>query len=362
MSDRIQRRGYLDWMRGLAVLIMIASHVLDAWTRVDARDGWVFRWAMIGAGFGAPLFLFLAGIAIPLSAGSKLRRTGDAGAASRAVVRRGFWVFGLAFLFRVQAWVLGWAPARTLLKVDILNIMGPSIAAAGALWGAFRSPRARGGICRGHAGDCVPDADRADHAAPRPPAGSGRGLHPPDSRAVELLHLPVGRLSVRGRPDWRAARQRSRARRGSASPDSAVCRRSGAGDRRLRGIVSPNSLHAVGVLGGSPAFFLLRTGVITAALAIAYVWNERRSAVVRWSPVQQLGRSSLFIYWIHVEMVYGLISLPLHKSLSFGAAGAALAAFAVFMLVCSIVKDLIVAWWSGRTPPSESLITESLNP
>ena len=36
----------------------------------------------------------------------------------------------------------------------------------------------------------------------------------------------------------------------------------------------------------------------------------------RWSPLQAFGRSSLFVYWIHVEMVYGLISLPLHGALS----------------------------------------------
>src|SRR5262249_16646556 len=34
-------------------------------------------------------------------------------------------------------------PPRTLLKVDILNIMGPSIVAAGALWGALQIPRQR---------------------------------------------------------------------------------------------------------------------------------------------------------------------------------------------------------------------------
>ena len=34
----------------------------------------------------------------------------------------------------------------------------------------------------------------------------------------------------------------------------------------------------------------------------------------------QLGRTSLFIYWIHVELVYGLISLPLHRALSLPAA------------------------------------------
>ena len=358
MSDRIQRRGYLDWMRGLAVLIMIASHVLDAWTRVDARDGWLFRWAMIGAGFGAPLFLFLAGIAIPLSAGSKLRRTGDAGAASRAVVRRGFWVFGLAFLFRVQAWVLGWAPARTLLKVDILNIMGPSIAAAGALWGAFRSPRARGAafaVATLAIAFLTPIVRITPLLDPLPDPVEGyirpiRGLSNfcifPWAGFVFAGGL-VGVLldNVRER-DAEARLQIPLFAGGAALAIGAYA-----------ASFLPTPYTRSEFWGGSPAFFLLRTGVITAALAIAYVWNERRSAVVRWSPVQQLGRSSLFIYWIHVEMVYGLISLPLHKSLSFGAAGAALAAFAVFMLVCSIVKDLVVTWWSGRTPPSESLIT-----
>jgi uncharacterized membrane protein len=99
-------------MRGLAVLVMIAGHTLDSWTRLDVRDAWQFRWAMIAAGFGAPLFLFLAGITAALSAGSKFRRSGDARAASGAIVLRGFWICWLAFLFRVQAWAL--APARTL--------------------------------------------------------------------------------------------------------------------------------------------------------------------------------------------------------------------------------------------------------
>ena len=78
-----------------------------------------------------------------------------------------------------------------------------------------------------------------------------------------------------------------------------------------------------------------------------------------WSPLQQLGRTSLFIYWIHVEMVYGLISLPLHKGLSFGAACAGLVAFAAFMLVCSIVKERVVAWWSAeRRRPERSRIPD----
>ncbi len=98
---------------------------------------------MILGGFGAPLFLFLAGVSVALSAGSKLRRGLDPKAASGAVVKRGLQIFGLAFLFRVQAMVVSWGPWRSLLKVDILNIMGPAIMAAAALWGAMKTTRGR---------------------------------------------------------------------------------------------------------------------------------------------------------------------------------------------------------------------------
>ena len=137
------RRTYLDWMRGLAVLIMIEAHLLDSWTRSPDRDTELFGSAMILGGMGAPLFLFLAGVAVALSAGSKSRRIGDDRAAARMVMRRGLEIFGLAFLFRLQAVVLSWGSWASMLKVDILNVMGPSIVAAAALWGAGRTFRSR---------------------------------------------------------------------------------------------------------------------------------------------------------------------------------------------------------------------------
>ena len=53
-----------------------------------------------------------------------------------------------------------------------------------------------------------------------------------------------------------------------------------------------------------------------AAIGLAYLWEQRPTAGRRWSPLQLLGRSSLFIYWIHVELVYGMISHPLHGAFS----------------------------------------------
>jgi uncharacterized membrane protein len=350
MSDGNQRRGYLDWMRGLAVLVMIAGHTLDSWTRLDVRDAWQFRWAMIVAGFGAPLFLFLAGITAALSAGSKFRRSGDARAASGAIVLRGFWICWLAFLFRVQAWALALAPARTLLKVDILNIMGPSIVAAGALWGAFRSPRARGAAFAATTLTIAlltpivwitPLLD----SLPDPLEGYIR----PIRGLPNFCIFPwAGFLFAGGLVGVLLDQVRAR------DAETGLNMRLFAGGTAVAlaaygASFFPAPYARSEFWGSSPAFFLLRNGVITLALAMAYAWDTRRRAVVRWSPLEQLGRSSLFIYWIHVEMVYGLISLRIHKSLSFGAAIAALAAFAALMLVCAAAKDRVMAWWSQRS-------------
>ena len=129
--ERRGRQAYLDWVRGVAVLIMVEAHVFDSWIRVEDRTRPIFGYAMILGGFGAPLFLFLAGVAVVLSAESKYRRTGDFAASWRAAEYRGWQVFGLAFLFRLQSYILsGGYSAASLLKVDILNVMGPAIALA----------------------------------------------------------------------------------------------------------------------------------------------------------------------------------------------------------------------------------------
>jgi hypothetical protein len=47
-------------------------------------------------------------------------------------------------------------------------------------------------------------------------------------------------------------------------------------------------------------------------------------------------------------MVYGLISLPIHHSLTHRQAWGAYAAFVVFMLLCSMAKDRVVRWWKAK--------------
>lgn len=344
------RRGYLDWLRGLAVLIMIEAHLLDSWTRFDQRDSALFTVSMIVGGFGAPLFLFLAGLSVALSAASKLRRTGDARSASQAVMRRGLQIFGLAFLFRLQACILSWGSWRSLLKVDILNIMGPGIIAAGAIWGWFRSTRAR----------CVAFAS----------ATLGMALLTPPVRATPILNgLPDPiEAYIRPRPGYTtfaffpwvgfvfagAVPGVLLADAVSRPAERAVIIRLTIGGVLLAlaafaASFLPSPFERSEFWTSSPSYFLLRTGILTAAIGAAYAWEHRPGGDRRWSPLQQLGRTSLFIYWIHVEMIYGLAVRPLHKSMSLPAAWFAVFAFAAFMLVCSIAKERIASRLKARS-------------
>src|SRR5471032_2412490 len=123
---------------------MIEAHTVDAWTRLNVRQSIPFRNATVLGGFAAPLFLWLAGLAVVLAATRTAERSGSRRAAVEMICRRGLEIFILGFLFRLQGWVItpGSHPV-TLFRVDILNIMGPAIAVAGVVWGLARSAAAR---------------------------------------------------------------------------------------------------------------------------------------------------------------------------------------------------------------------------
>jgi len=341
-----RRRGYLDWLRGVAVLIMIEAHLLDSWTRSPDREAREFVWAIIAGGMGAPLFLFLAGVAVSMSAASKLRRSGNRTAAARAVTWRGLEIFGLAFLFRAQAWILGQSSPRSLLKVDILNIMGPSIMAAAALWGLLTSSRGRS----------IAFALATLATAFLTPALRSASAIVALPEPLEAYFRPVPGLSNFVFLPW-AAFVFSGALVGiwihdvqTPAAEARLNVRLTVGGLALAVVALalsylPNPYLASSFWTTSPAYFFMRVGIMVLAVGAAFAWEARPGGRDTWSPLQQLGRTSLFIYWIHVEMVYGHISEPLHKALTLRQAWLAFALFALLMLACSIGKD---AWRGMR--------------
>ena len=73
-------QAYLDWLRGVGVLVMIQGHVIDSWTLVADRRREAYHWiTFVGGIGGAPVFLFLAGVALVLGSAARIRRGQDRG-------------------------------------------------------------------------------------------------------------------------------------------------------------------------------------------------------------------------------------------------------------------------------------------
>lgn len=343
------RRHYIDWLRGLAVVIMVEAHTIDSWTRAADRDRLAFGYGAILGGFAAPLFLFLAGIAVPLSMAAKQRKGADLHAASRAVQRRGWQVFGLALLFRLQAKLLGGGGWYSLLKVDILNIMGPAIAAAAALLGSVRSMRGRIALLSGAIGAL---------ALFTPPVRGAAWVRTlPDFFEAYLRPVP-GLTNFTFLP-WAGFLL------GGAVIGvilNAVGDREGERRANLAFLASglalavggyaasylPSPYAASNFWTSSPAFFMLRLGILLLAVPAAFVWDARRTAH-RWRPMELFGRTSLFVYWIHIEMVYGPLSAAMHRSLSLPQWGAAYVAFLALLLAIAALKETVA-------PPASAAI------
>lgn len=361
----LPRRRYIDWARGIAVLIMIEAHALDAWTRPADRSSAAFGYLILLGGLAAPLFLWLAGVGLALSAERIVSRTGQRSKATEAIVRRGAEVFILAFLFRLQAFIVspGSAPV-TLFRVDILNVMGPAIAAAGFLWGVCGGPR---------------------------PAVLGLGmasvsiamLTPVVRTAGWVTLLPIW-LQWYVRPfgdhttftmfPWSAFVFAGAAYGVVLAPaQEAMAERRVTAGLALVGICvsavgfltasRPTIYQASSFWTSSPTYFAVRIGLIMLMLAALFA----ASAAADWLPrlsriLEMFGRNSLFIYWIHVELVYGYATWLIHRRLPLAGTVTAYLIFCGVMFGAILARDRVLAKWradrSHNSAPNQPLTAQ----
>jgi len=313
-----QRLAYIDWMRGLACLIMFQTHCYDSWLGGAARQTSFIRWSQLGGTLPAPLFLFLAGVSCALLTDRMRRKGVPANQIARMTIRRGAEIFGLGLLFRVQEYVFGlpWAPWTDLLRVDVLNVIGLSIVFVGMLcW--FARTRTANAILAVAATLAVAMATPPLWTTWRPRwlpwylESYINGVHTYDVPqpwlfpifpwvAFAFAGLAVGFMLF---SDW-SAKYPARATALAGAAGIAVFSLAWAFD------AAPKQLYAVyDYWHTSPNFLLARVGILMVITWMAYAWCRWGLGQIGFSPLIQMGQASLLVYWVHIEFVYGRFSI-----------------------------------------------------
>lgn len=333
---------------------MIQAHVLDSWTLRSARDSAVFAAFNLLGGLAAPLFLWLAGLSLVMSAERRFARTGDRGAAARAVLRRGAEIFLLAFGFRLQAFIVSPGnPLVSLLRVDILNIMGPAMMVAAAAWGLSRSPRTAVGVLAmlsTAVAMLTPLVRNASWLEALPPVAQWY-LSPNGNHSTFTLFPWAGFLFAGGVVGVMLANS-SRAREGATLAWVAAA---GTGLIAVAYYLStlPSIYQEASFWHTSPTYFGIRAGLLTVTLAVLFAISPAAALAPRaFNILARLGRHSLFVYWIHVELVYGYATLFLHRRLPLWGVAVAYVAFCCALYWAIALKSRVVGWWDARAQPS----------
>jgi uncharacterized membrane protein len=335
------RRRYIDWARGIAVLLMIGWHTSDAWTRAADRRSDGFAAALALAGFAAPLFLWLAGLGVALSAARIANSGAGRFAPSREIVRRGLVLFVLAFLFRVQAFIVtpGSHPV-TIFRVDILNVMGPAIAMAGLVWVAT----ARTGAI------VAVQAALAATVAIFAPISVTMPMVDALPLWIQWYLRPAGDLTPFTMLPW-AGFVFAGAACGALL--TSVDRNREARQLHLGFVAAGLGLVAAGVYASarpaifasssfwinSPSWFAIRVGVLLLGFAALYLVHEAGGWRLPLGPLERFGQRSLFVYWIHVELVYGYASWPIRSRLPFWGSLLIGGVFTVLMYQAVLLRD-----------------------
>jgi uncharacterized membrane protein len=88
----------------------------------------------------------------------------------------------------------------------------------------------------------------------------------------------------------------------------------------------------------SPQFFLLRVGLLLIILSAAYVWCRWGAGQWGFSPLIQLGQTSMLVYWVHLEFVYGRFSILPKRVLDIRTASVGLLTIFLAMLLLSWLR------------------------
>ncbi len=300
-SPKASRLAFLDWTRGLAAVIMLQGHVFHSFARGDLRTQDAYILSQFVGGMPPAIFLFLTGVTLAFLMESTERKGLVGWSRVWIAMRRAGYLFALAIAFRAQLWIFGMPQAdfTALFRVDILNCMGFGIAVVSlmALFTTLERVRlcAILGLAIAGISPLIASLDTS-------------GVHP-FLRAYfvpgpeNFSFFPWGAFLAFGVSAGSVLRL-------TPSAELKQAMQWGAwlglvlviGSQYFSNL--PYSLYPKSDFWiDGPGLVLIKTGIILMLLAFAYLWNAYM--VTGWSWVRQLGTTSLLIYWVHTELVYG---------------------------------------------------------
>jgi uncharacterized membrane protein len=349
------RFAFIDWTRGLAAVVMLNGHVFHSFTHSNLRASSPFVLTQFVGGMPPAAFLFLVGITLAFLMESRERQGLAAASRVWAALRRAGYLFGIALLVRLQLWAFGLPNSQwtDLFRVDILNAMGFAIVLMSGL-AVFRTAvRVRVGAILGmliaFAAPIVSSMNWSWLPGPL------KSYLIPDSLAFGFF--PWGAFvafGISAGSVLRLARkeQLDRVMQGAALLGLAVIVVA-----RFCGEL-PYSLYSSSEywLNG-PWLILIKLGVLLLVMAAAYLWTQY-GAPQRWSWIRQFGTTSLLVYWVHTELVYGRWLYNWKERLTLPETALASLGVILLMLLLSVLKTN----WKSLRLPRPALVTPSYTP
>ncbi len=339
------RLAFIDVARGLAVVLMLQTHAHDAWLRPELRQTEFFRWSQLVGGLPGAFFLFLMGVSVALSSEASRDRGAQGAVLIRRTLSRAALLLLVAFLFRLGLFAASDRPdVNAIFRVDILNCLAVSLALLGPLdlvevrgsrvftavgvaaWFAIATSFVwDGGLVTG---------------LPERLAGYLTGRVP--NTAFPIFPWAAYAFAGHAMGSLIAA-----ARRGDLS--RTMTRLLAAGLAMIPLSLMLDRLETIGpkydYWWTSPNFVLIKTGVLILLVWLCFLFEQlvarvgasfRRGLTPVSAAMAQMGRTSLFIYCAHVDLVYGSKAFPrLWRSCEIDEASRNLALLTLGMLASS---------------------------
>ncbi len=312
--------------------------------------------------------------------------------------------FGLLFRLQEFLIAWGWAPWSDLLRVDVLNIIGLSMILMALLCGITLTVSGKtSDSYHGTRSDSSYKGASSDGSYQRKPSGDsyqgmpsgipqvaenssgfsrcGPTLIAAAIAAASLIALLTPPLHTTWRPTWLPWPLESYINgchnlgapqpwlfsifpwaafafaglaagfllfsdqgRAHTSKTLALCAVAGAGAILAARQFDHSSVHLYSVYDywhTSPNFLMMRIGLLLVIAFLSYAWCRWGLATRGFSPLIQLGQTSLLVYWVHIEFVYGRFSLLPKRAETVSTASRGLLEIFLFMLILSLVRTRI---------------------